>query len=122
VRALGEKYRLSSRIVHNFCIAFDEILSNIVKYGYKDQARHEISVRLELSGDHLVAEIVDDGEPFDPLSAPAPRLHGGVDERPVGGLGIYFVRTLMDDVEYERRNDRNVLVLSKRVPVAGGAQ
>ena len=115
VREFGEKHRLATRIIHHFCVAFDEMLSNIVKYGYRDQARHEISIRLEISGAHLVAEIVDDGEPFDPLSVPAPQLGGGVEERPIGGLGIYFVRTLMDDVKYARRGNRNVLVLTKRI-------
>lgn len=115
VREFGAKLGLATETIHAFCVAFDEILSNIVKYGYKDQARHEIAVHLEVAGAHLVAEIVDDGEPFDPFTAPAPRLHGGADERPIGGLGIHFVRTLMDDVSYARRGDRNVLVMKKRI-------
>jgi anti-sigma regulatory factor (Ser/Thr protein kinase) len=95
---------------------------NIVKYGHTDGARHEISVRLKLAGPNLVAEVIDDGEPFDPFTVPAPRLHGGADERPIGGLGIYFVRKLMDEVSYARHEGRNVLTMTKRIPrPPGGA-
>jgi anti-sigma regulatory factor (Ser/Thr protein kinase) len=113
-RDFGARHGLSSAVIHDLCVAFDESLSNIVKYGYRDDARHEISVRLEIAGAETVAEIADDGVPFDPLSAPPPRLEGGIDERPIGGLGIYLVRQLMDEVSYARRGNHNVLVMKKR--------
>jgi anti-sigma regulatory factor (Ser/Thr protein kinase) len=116
VREFGATHDLTPETVHDFCVAFDEVLSNIVKYGYKDDARHEISVRLALVGSNVVAEITDDGEPFDPFTAPAPRLQGGPNERPIGGLGIYFVRKLMDEVSYVRHDGRNVLAMTKRIP------
>jgi anti-sigma regulatory factor (Ser/Thr protein kinase) len=111
----GARHSLASGVIHDLCVAFDEALSNVVKYGYRDDARHEISVRLAIAGTHVVAEIEDDGVPFDPLSAPPPRLEGGIDERPIGGLGIYLLRQLMDEVRYVRRGNRNVLVMKKRI-------
>jgi anti-sigma regulatory factor (Ser/Thr protein kinase) len=114
-RDFGARHHLSSAVVHDLCVAFDEALSNIVKYGYGDDARHEISVAIRIAGSDVVAEIVDDGVPFDPLAAPAPRLEGKIDERPIGGLGIYLMRKLMDDVRYARRGDRNVLTMTKRI-------
>ena len=113
-RDFGLKHGLSTGTIHDLCVALDEALSNIVKYGYKDEARHEISVRLKIAGADVVAEIVDDGVPFDPLAAPAPRLEGGIHERPIGGLGIYLLRQLMDEVSYVRRGGHNVLVMKKR--------
>jgi anti-sigma regulatory factor (Ser/Thr protein kinase) len=121
VRGFGAAHGLAPETVHDFCVAFDELLSNIVKYGHKDDARHEISVRLELLESSLVAEISDDGEPFDPFTAPAPQLTGGINERPIGGLGIYFVRKLMDEVSYARRDGRNVVVMRKRLARRAGA-
>ena len=121
VREFGVAHGLQTETVHDLCVAFDEVLSNIVKYAYKDEMRHEISVRLELAGPNLVAEVVDDGGPFDPLTAPTPPLHGGTDERPIGGLGIYFVRKLMDEVSYARHEGRNVLTMIKRIPRPAGA-
>ena len=106
----GARHGLASGVTHDLCVAFDEALSNIVKYGYRDDARHEISVRLEIAGTHVVAEIEDDGVPFDPLSAPPPRLEGGIDERPID-----LLRQLMDEVRYVRRGNRNVLVMKKRI-------
>ena len=123
VQDFGARQGLTSAVIHDLCVAFDEALSNVVKYGYRDDARHEISVRLRIAGPHVVAEVEDDGIPFDPLSAPAPRLEGGIDERPIGGLGIYLLRQLMDEVHYVRRGGLNVLVMKKRIsgdaPVSG---
>ena len=111
----GARHGLASVVIHDLCVAFDEALSNVVKYGYRDDKRHEICVRLEIAGMDVVAEVVDDGIPFDPLSAPPPYLEGGLDERPIGGLGIYLLRQLMDEVHYVRRGNQNVLVMKKRI-------
>ena len=115
VHDFAARHRLPAAALHDLSVAFDEALSNIVKYGYGDDARHEISVQLTIAGTQVVAEVRDDGIPFDPLSVPAPRLEGGIDERPIGGLGIYLLRQLMDEVRYERRGNRNVLVMKKRI-------
>jgi anti-sigma regulatory factor (Ser/Thr protein kinase) len=115
VTDFGTRHRLPTAVIHDLCVAFDEALSNIVKYGHGDDARHEISLRLGLTGAQVVAEVEDDGVPFDPLSVPAPRLEGGIDERPIGGLGIYLLRQLMDEVHYARRGNRNVLTMKKRI-------
>ena len=115
VREFGASHGLATETIHDFCVAYDEVLSNIVKYGYKDEAPHEISVRLMLAGPNLIAEVIDDGEAFDPFTVPPPRLQGGADERPIGGLGIYFVRKLMDEVRYARHEGRNVLTMTKRI-------
>ena len=115
-RDFGALHGLSSALVHDLCVAFDEALSNIVKYGYgNDTARHEISVAIRIADTDVVAEIEDDGVPFDPLAAPPPRLEAKLDERPIGGLGIYLMRKLMDDVRYARRGGRNVLTMKKRI-------
>jgi anti-sigma regulatory factor (Ser/Thr protein kinase) len=120
-REFGARHGLSSATIHDLCVAFDEVISNIVKYGYRDDARHEIGVQLEIAGADVVAEIVDDGVAFDPLSVPPPQLEGGIDERPIGGLGIYLLRQLMSEVRYARRGDRNVLMMKKRISGNAGA-
>ena len=94
------------------------MLSNIISYGYRDEEDHEICLSIALQGGAVVAEVEDDGVPYDPLGAPPPELSGAISERPLGGLGIHFVRTLNDEVSYERRGNRNRLSFSKRVPGA----
>ncbi len=61
-----------------------------------------------------MAEISDDGVAFDPLKVPPPDLTADLESRPIGGLGVHFVKTLMDEVAYRREGDRNVLTMRKR--------
>lgn len=107
---------LPPALAFNFNLALDELLTNVISYAFEPGSEHEIAVRVALAGDGLVtAEIVDDGPAFDPFTdARPPVLEGDVDDRPVGGLGIHFVKSMMDDVRYERRGDRNHVLLAKR--------
>jgi anti-sigma regulatory factor (Ser/Thr protein kinase) len=59
--------------------------------------------------------VEDDGRAFNPLDAPAPDLRLGVDERPIGGLGVHIVRSVMDALEYRRDNARNIFLMTKRL-------
>lgn len=96
-------------------VALDEILSNAISYAFGDGMAHEILVAPSLAGDRLTIEIRDDGAPFNPLLVPPPNLSDDIDERQIGGLGMHFVRTVMDDVEYRRCDGWNVLTLGKRL-------
>lgn len=111
VAQLAERQALSADVVFGMNVALDEMLSNIIKYGYTDDAIHEIHVRLSVSDRMLVAEIEDDGQPFDPCAAGPVDVDAPLEERKVGGLGIHIVRTLMAEVGYARVADRNRLVM-----------
>ena len=74
-----------------------------------------MTVEVELSPDRLSVTLTDDGTPFDPFGAAAPDTALSVEERRIGGLGIHLVRRMMDEVSYHRRDDRNVVVLGKRL-------
>ena len=106
---------LPDTLRQQMALAFDEVVANIVVYGYDDDAAHEIGVRVDLDEGLLVVTFEDDGKPFDPLAQEDPDVTLGIDEREIGGLGIFLVRELMDEMTWERRGDRNVLVLKKRV-------
>lgn len=99
-------------------LALDELLTNIISYGYVDQDRHRIEVALLYDDGSLRIDIVDDGRPFDPLGAAEPDLGAPIEERRVGGLGIHLVKTMMDAVEYRRSADRNHLTLRKDIPAS----
>ena len=114
VEALGADHHLPSDVVYDLQLALEEILTNVITHGYPDDQVHHISIRLTLDAGLVTAEIQDDGRPFNPLDAPRPDLRTSLKDRPVGGLGILFVRTLMDEVEYERAENLNRLVLRKR--------
>jgi len=102
------------RKLHEVQLAFEEHLTNIVRYAYNDQAEHQIRVQFEFDSDELRIEVMDDGRPFNPLEHPAPDLTVPLDQRPIGGLGIHMIRKSLDGVEYRHEQNRNVLVMRKR--------
>jgi serine/threonine-protein kinase RsbW len=100
-------------------VSLDEVLANVVRHGLAgrgDSARVELEVQLA-PGEPPCCEVrvEDDGPAFDPLAAAAPDTTLGVDERPIGGLGIELVKRLMDEVHYERTEGRNRLRLVRRL-------
>lgn len=108
--------RASSRVSFQFALALDELLTNVVSYGYPEGGEHEVRLSLWTEGETLYGEFVDDGIPFDPLlEGPAVDMEAGVAERRVGGQGIHLIRTLMDGVSYEHTNGQNHLRFWKRL-------
>jgi serine/threonine-protein kinase RsbW len=94
-------------------LVLDELVTNTIDYGYDDAATGEIRVTLAVEGNTLTIEVEDDGREFNPLAAPPPDLTLALEDRPVGGLGIHIVRTVMDAVDYQRRDGHNVLTMRK---------
>ena len=112
---LGAERHLAPEVVADMQVALDEVLTNIAKYAYTDNAEHKIHICFRVLEDVLEAVIEDDGVPFNPLAIPAPDVSTPLRERRVGGVGIHFVRSLMDGVAYDRAGERNRLVLTKRL-------
>jgi len=96
-------------------LAIEEFVTNCIKYGYQDDREHVIEIRLQLSESELTLTVVDDGRPFNPLDAPAPDTQLSVEERPIGGLGIYLVRRLSDHMEYLRTDGKNRTTVHKSI-------
>jgi serine/threonine-protein kinase RsbW len=96
-------------------LALEEVFSNVVQYGYRDSAEHDILVRLAVDDGAVVLTVEDDGVPFNPIEAPPVDTSLPLEQRPVGGLGIHLVRSLMGEVEYARLNGRNRLVMRKQI-------
>lgn len=99
--------------VEGINVALDEVLTNVVSYAFEDGAAHEIYVELQAKDQRLVIDVKDDGRPFDPLQAAPAALSDDIDDRPIGGLGIHFVRSIMDDVRYRRVDGWNIMTLEK---------
>jgi serine/threonine-protein kinase RsbW len=111
----GAEQRLSDDDMMAINLVLDELITNIIDYGYDDDAEHEIRVTMEVEGGTLTIEVEDDARLFDPLKATPPDLSLPLEERPVGGLGIHIVRSLMDAVEHQRRDGRNILTMRKTI-------
>ncbi len=109
----GKDNSLGDDVMFNIHLAMEEVISNIILYGFNDKREHEIFVRLELDRNFIIVEVKDDGRPFNPLDLPKPDLNKPIEEKPIGGLGVYLVRALMDGVEYTRDGDHNILKMKK---------
>jgi anti-sigma regulatory factor (Ser/Thr protein kinase) len=101
---------LDERETFHLMTAVDEACANIIKYSGSD----EIDLKCEVEVGLVVVEIRDEGVAFNPLEAPKPDINAPLEEREVGGLGIYLIRTLMNDVKYERQGRKNVLTMTLR--------
>ncbi len=97
----------------SFKVVFDELLNNIISYGYHDDRRHEIGVQITLSQGQLRVRITDDGMPFNPLDIDPPNVTAPLRDRKIGGLGIHLIRNMMDEVSYERHANSNVVTFAK---------
>lgn len=114
-RDFGERHTLSASLVSSLNLALDEIVSNIIKYGYEDQLSHQIEVRFHVADGVLTTEIIDDARAFNILEMEDPDVSLSLEERGIGGLGIYLVKNLTDEQAYERTGGRNHLTLRKRL-------
>lgn len=115
VEAFGEAHGLPAKLRFQIRLVLDELLTNIISYGYADEAEHDIDVRMGQQGRRLRFVLEDDARPFDPLTAQTPDLGAEPAQRRIGGLGIHLVRTIMDRVAYERVGDTNRLILEKDI-------
>jgi anti-sigma regulatory factor (Ser/Thr protein kinase) len=121
IETFGETHGLPPEVVFNFNLALDEILTNIISYAYDDEADHRVKVHVTLDCDVVSVRVEDDGRAFNPLDAKRPDIRLGIDERPIGGLGVHIVRSVMDALEYRRENGRNIFIMSKRTPGEAGS-
>ena len=111
VESLGEQEEWPPGLIFQVNLALEELGINIMNYG---ETAEEILVILASDEDTITINISDAGKPFNPLTeGPEPDITQELDERPIGGLGVYLVRTLMDELYYRREGDRNHLTLVK---------
>jgi anti-sigma regulatory factor (Ser/Thr protein kinase) len=99
--------------VFDLNVAIEEILANVIVHGGPRTGRAPITVTLTQDGRDAVAEIADEGAAHDPFQAPPPNLAATLEDRPVGGLGVHLVRTLVDAFGYRREAGRNIVTLRK---------
>jgi serine/threonine-protein kinase RsbW len=109
-----EKHQLPRTVVNALSLSLEEIVSNIVVHGYERQPG-KLSIALHYDRRVFSVIIEDGGKPFDPTKAASPSLGSTLASRREGGLGLLFVKTLMDDVTYQRAGAINRLKLVKHL-------
>ena len=109
VNVFLEPRELQSKLVYAVNLILEEILMNIIRYGYDDEDSHEIGVQIELEEDEVALTVIDDGKEFNPLTIPGPDRSKSAMDRIEEGLGLQFVRHMRNAMEYRRDGDRNIL-------------
>ena len=104
------RYSFPNKVITQINIAIDELFSNIARYAYyPDVGPATVRVEVEKDPPAVVITFIDKGQPYDPLSSKEPDVSLSAEERKIGGLGIFMVRKLMDDISYEYRDGKNIL-------------
>jgi len=115
VRFADEK-GISRKMAFKLNLVIDELFTNIVSCGYRDEALHEIGISLELKGNAIVIRMMDDGIPFNPSQTGMPDTRCALKDRQIGGLGLHLVRNMTNSLCYRRIRNRNILTIKKRLP------
>jgi serine/threonine-protein kinase RsbW len=97
--------------VNKIELAIEEVLVNIFNYSYPEKPG-EVEINCKMENGRFIIEIIDSGIPFDMTSLSDPDLTADVEERKIGGLGIFLVKKMVDEVRYRREKDRNILTLA----------
>ncbi|WP_022665933.1 ATP-binding protein [Desulfospira joergensenii] len=108
----GSGEGLSSETKNQLNLLLEEIVVNIVNYAYQDPSGQVFNIDIKTTPEEIQICISDSGLPFNPLEAEDPDLSSGVEDRPVGGLGIFFVKQFTTHAAYERRDNKNYLTLT----------
>lgn len=115
VAEIARRGGFSDKEIYSIQLAADEAASNIIEHAYEGVTDGELEIACGMKGDLLTIVLYDHGQPFDPASVRPPDLKADLSDRQIGGLGIYLMRKLMDEVEYESSTDGgNRLTLTKR--------
>jgi len=105
----------SDKDVYNIQLATDEAASNIIEHAYENQPDGILDLSCGIRKDAITIILIDHGESFDPSDVPPPDLKADLSDRKIGGLGLFLMRKLMDEVHYESRPDKsNILTMIKR--------
>lgn len=115
IEELGKKWELSLPLLMTINLVLEEAVTNIIFYAYDVKAEHEIDISFALKNRQLEITILDDGKPFDPTLKAQPDISLSAEERKIGGLGIFLIQKMMDEVSYQRINNKNLLTLKKSI-------
>ena len=112
-----EKFEFSFKIITQFNLVVEELFVNVASYAYKDNGNGKCKIAIEYNQDkqEVKLSIEDNGIKFNPLEKEDPDTNLSLDERPIGGLGIFLVKKNMDNIEYKYEDNKNILILSKNV-------
>ena len=115
IEEVGEDLSLPPDVVFNLDLVIEEAVVNIIHYAYPKEEHQYIYLSAHMHEGSIVFVLTDTGKEFDPTLAPEADITLSADEREIGGLGIFLIRQIMNEVRYQRIEGKNVLTLEKRL-------
>ena len=115
IDAVAEEMALDMSLAMSLNLAIEEAVVNVMEYAYPDGEKGDVEIEVTVDEGWLTFIISDSGIAFDPTTKEDADTTLSAEERPIGGLGIFLVRQLMDTIEYQRTNGKNVLTLRKHI-------
>ncbi|HRP01457.1 MAG TPA: ATP-binding protein [Candidatus Kapabacteria bacterium] len=94
-------------------LVIEEMFTNIINYAFADKQLHCIEINLKLDNNDFIIQIIDDGIEFDPLNYKVQDLDTPLELRQIGGLGIHLMKSIMNEYQYKRENNKNYLSIKK---------
>ncbi len=117
---IAQQLTFTEKLKKQLFIVADEVFTNCVQYAHPENTdttplNLTVEIAYNTQASRLILKFSDSGIPFNPLEAQAPDVHASLEERTVGGLGVFLVKKLMDRIEYIRENGQNILILQKNI-------
>lgn len=117
IEELGKDLTLGPDVIFNLNLVLEEAVVNIINYAYPKEKNESIYLSASLYGGSIVFTLTDTGKEFDPTTVPDADITLSADDREIGGLGIFLIRHIMNEVKYERIEGKNVLTLQKKLDI-----
>lgn len=115
VEEMCEEMGWGTELVFNLNLVLEEAMTNVIMYAHPEGGEHDIVLEARHDDGLLSLTVKDDGIAFDPTEVPEADVTLSAEERPIGGLGIFLIRQIMDGVCYERIDGQNVLTMTKKL-------
>lgn len=109
------KNGISDQAIYDLQLAVDEACTNIITHGYADMDPGSIILDLELAPEKIVITLTDFGHAFEPGNAPTPNVDAPIEERELGGFGLFFIQQSVDQMDYKVTEDGNKMILIKQL-------
>ena len=115
IEEIGNEFSLTPDIVFNLTLVLEEAVVNVINYAYPKEEHQFIYLSARLHEGSVILVLTDTGKEFDPTMAPEADVTLDAEDRQIGGLGIFLIRQIMNEVKYERIEGKNVLTLEKKL-------
>ena len=117
IEEIGEEFSLTPDVVFNLNLVLEEAVVNVINYAYHKEEHESIYLSAKIQDGSIIFVLSDTGKEFDPTLVPEADITLSAEDRQIGGLGIFLIRQIMNEVKYERIDGKNVLTLEKKLGI-----